>query len=650
MMVKSFDVFDTVLTRDVYQPKDVFFILGLRLEKKGIIRDALSFQKMRITAERLARQTVNKEEVSISDIYAKLQELMNIQTDVALKIMEEELKIEYEFISPIQENLKKIDNNTVLVSDTYFNSDFVRKLLKKVGAPNYLEVYTSSEVLKTKNSGKMFEFLGQKYKIMEHTGDNYISDFHNANLYGIRGIFYKNSKPTIYEKSIYELENIPYEVRSILSGCMKASRLSMHYSEETLNYLHRVSTNIIGPIMYFYVYWVLQMAKLNNLDVLYFISRDGQLLYKIAKKLIENRKINIEVRYLYGSRKAWHLPSTLEFDEFLLNWLFDPTIFLSLEEVLKRAELSLSDISHNRDLMQFDIKKNLNFEERKIIKEAFQKDEVIRNKILEKANCKRKIVIEYLIQEGFEKNKKIGIVDVGWRGRQQVSLSKILDAGGIYPKDGIYGFYISLINPVKPYKEDKFLEFLSSKYYPEIIYGYEGIYETFLRATHGSCIDYEKNTYGGNVIPVCRSIDKQDLLITEVIHKGAISFVDKFDKHILREAIEIEEELGKEIFLHLMNRFFHPETEDVLAFSYIKLFEDQEESVAYNLVDRINLRQLFVILLKGRIPDRHIWIEGSIVISFVRFSTLILKLLRIRKKSVLLIKRFLKKIVKIGIK
>lgn len=645
-MVKSFDVFDTVLTRDVYQPGDIFFLLGLRLEKKGIIRDALNFQKMRITAERLARKMGNKEEVSIIEIYAKLQELMNIQTDVALKIMEEELKIEYEFVSSIQENLKKIDNNTVLVSDTYFNSDFVRKLLKKVGAPNYLEVYTSSEVLKTKNSGKMFEFLGQKYRILEHTGDNYISDFHKASLYGIRGIFYKNSKPTIYEKSIYELENIPYEVRSILSGCMKASRLSRHYSEETLNYLHRVSTNIIGPIMYFYVYWVLQMAKLNNLDVLYFISRDGQLLYKIAKELIENRKINIEIKYLYGSRKSWHLPSTLEFDELLLNWLFDPTIFLSLEEVLKRAELSLSDISHNRELMQFDVKKNLNFEERKVIKEVFQKDEVIRNKIIEKANCKRKIAIEYLIQEGFEKNKKIGIVDVGWRGRQQVSLSKILDAGGIYPETGIYGFYISLVNPVKPYKEDKFFEFLKHEHYPDIIYGYLEIYETFLRATHGSCIDYEKNTCSGSVMPVCRDISRQDLLINEVIQEGAISFVDKFDKHIFEELINIHEQMGREIFSHLMDKFSYPEKEDALAFKYIKVFEDQEESVPYNLVDKIGLRELWIILRKGRIPDRYMWIEGSIALSFDRLSILILKLFHLRKRVARVIKELLKKLVK----
>ena len=47
----------------------------------------------------------------------------------------------------------------------------------------------------------------------------------------------------------------------------------------------------------------------KGIQKLFFIARDGYILKKIADILIEKYRYPIATVYLYGSRKAWRLPS-----------------------------------------------------------------------------------------------------------------------------------------------------------------------------------------------------------------------------------------------------------------------------------------------------------------------------------------------------
>lgn len=77
--VKSLDIFDTLVSRDVYKPSDLFYFLGKDLQRVNLINiDALEFQRLRINAERLARENSKYEEVTLDEIYETLSKILNL--------------------------------------------------------------------------------------------------------------------------------------------------------------------------------------------------------------------------------------------------------------------------------------------------------------------------------------------------------------------------------------------------------------------------------------------------------------------------------------------------------------------------------------------------------------------------------------------
>ena len=69
--VVSFDVFDTLIKRNVRTPKDVFSLV----EREALKRFGVSmegFRDKRVCAERTARELSDREEISFGEIYDQL--------------------------------------------------------------------------------------------------------------------------------------------------------------------------------------------------------------------------------------------------------------------------------------------------------------------------------------------------------------------------------------------------------------------------------------------------------------------------------------------------------------------------------------------------------------------------------------------------
>lgn len=56
--------------------------------------------------------------------------------------------------------------------------------------------------------------------------------------------------------------------------------------------IERVMAQVGGVSIYLYILWVIQEAKKRNIKRLYFLARDGQIFFKVAK-IICKRKILI---------------------------------------------------------------------------------------------------------------------------------------------------------------------------------------------------------------------------------------------------------------------------------------------------------------------------------------------------------------------
>lgn len=189
MKVYSFDVFDTVLTRIVAHPADVFRLMEKSIRATGQLhfRGAQCFSSARIWAEFRARRKSKREDVTLDNIYEMLKLLLLLDDEQVCCLMELELEIERRLISPIAVTFDMIrelrcqGNRLVFISDMYLPTAFVRELLISAGIaePND-PVYVSGDLGVTKGSGKLFDLVLAREGILAgqliHYGDNLHSD------------------------------------------------------------------------------------------------------------------------------------------------------------------------------------------------------------------------------------------------------------------------------------------------------------------------------------------------------------------------------------------------------------------------------------------------------------------------------------------
>jgi hypothetical protein len=157
--ILSLDIFDTLLWRQVPEPRDLFLILGKQLQKEGWLIPAVTaenFAVLRVMAEKRSRQKKvvfkSHAEVTLPEIYWELEsifvklslEQMLSQKSVGIYpqdisvVVAKEIVLEQELIQcnpPIVELIvyaKQKGIPTVLVSDTYFEEAILWQWLARI--------------------------------------------------------------------------------------------------------------------------------------------------------------------------------------------------------------------------------------------------------------------------------------------------------------------------------------------------------------------------------------------------------------------------------------------------------------------------------------------------------------------------------------
>jgi len=188
--IYSFDVFDTVLTRIVADPKDIFLLM--QSEIKGLnlqLPDKLieNFAPIRVNSERAARRAAEREDIKIEDIYVQMGRKYSLDERQIAELIKLELETEYRAVEPICWTILEINKlrrqgaRIVFVSDMYLPESHVKDMLIKVDA--YQEgdkLYVSGELGLAKRSGNSFKYiLNQEHcepQQMSHCGNHLHSD------------------------------------------------------------------------------------------------------------------------------------------------------------------------------------------------------------------------------------------------------------------------------------------------------------------------------------------------------------------------------------------------------------------------------------------------------------------------------------------
>ena len=271
--VVCFDVFDTLLIRDVMKPTDVF-----RFSYGDIGR------YIRIIAEMIARKSSKTGEVTLKDIEKKCLFSCQKELDIEQVVCRANPQIK-----KVYDVLKKQGKTMYALSDMYLSSATISELLNNAGYD--IPVLVSCEHGCDKVSGRLFQkFLNNNSlspSQVVHIGDNKISDYEGAKKANIKGIIIeKHSNQLSYTK--YSKQN--YELAAFVN----------HGLCDEEGQIEKIGYEIIGPIILAFCQWVHEKYEENNSGKLFFLARDMRFTYQIYRSLYPND----DARYLCVSRKS----------------------------------------------------------------------------------------------------------------------------------------------------------------------------------------------------------------------------------------------------------------------------------------------------------------------------------------------------------
>lgn len=199
----SFDVFDTLVVRNVAVPEDVFTLVEYQYNQRHPDKCLDDFKMQRIKAEgnlRKYRQSVGQmpEEVTFDEIY---QVLFPIYTEETEELKKLEIETELSICVPNQEMLAYFTQflekglAVFLISDMYLPAKVIEEILDKCGVKGYRKLYVSSELGMTKRYGKLFEVVLKENqfvaKEMLHIGDHLIADYQMPRKFGMNAFLYQ---------------------------------------------------------------------------------------------------------------------------------------------------------------------------------------------------------------------------------------------------------------------------------------------------------------------------------------------------------------------------------------------------------------------------------------------------------------------------
>lgn len=440
----SFDIFDTLISRKVLNPMGIHYYVKEKIEneKYGFDKYFISnYPELRKNAELNLREyytrTKNarkslKVEIQFDEIFKRLQnvyEITNEQIEILKKL---EIEAELENVIPLTTQIDKVKQlikkgeKVVLISDMYLPKDIITKMLKKADPIlGTLDLYLSSEYGYQKADSLLFvevyKEFGKEYDYDEwiHTGDNPKSDFSMAKKMKIKPNKIECLEFNAYEKDI--INHIKsYDAYLIAAQCARFRNKHRNLKAE---FIYSYISFLFVP----YVEWALNHAKTNDNEIVYFVSRDGHQLKRIADVVNKEEKLNLKLEYFYGSRKCWRIPSFInEIDEDFWDSghgnLTEVKTYKSLLQALYLNEEKFKEIFP--ELSSFD--ENTKFTPKEILEltEIFKTSSKYNEYLLKKAEEMRESVCGYLSQT-IDKNKKFSIVEYWGRGYTQENFTRL---------------------------------------------------------------------------------------------------------------------------------------------------------------------------------------------------------------------------------
>lgn len=342
----SFDIFDTLLTRKVLLPEDVFELTGRRLAAEGITIS--KFKEKRI----LAQSELGLTNPTLDEIYDKFQRKYKITSEMAKQCLAMEMSIEKEVLIPREDMVEVYQRclaqgkKVSLVSDMYIPGQMLEPILEKNGITGYDRIYISCDKKQLKLQGLLETYQAETKETGSflHIGDHLIHDGICAGLAGMDYCLvansYKMALKTAYRTSVEAAKTLE---EHLMLGLSIAKVLNSPFSfveekgtiEIAADYDY--GYGFCGAVLSQFALFLYEEVKKEGFDDILFAARDGYLMQKMYDLLRERRPEDKDLMpkgtYFYTSRKAAVM--TCINNEAYINMLMDISVGMPPRKLMK---------------------------------------------------------------------------------------------------------------------------------------------------------------------------------------------------------------------------------------------------------------------------------------------------------------------------
>lgn len=440
--VVSFDIFDTLITRELSAPEVVFDIAEHNHTKMeaGIL--SLFEERMKTAGKVLGSHKGKVDDISIDEIYEK----MPLYRDSNI---EKQAEIDVCITHPVGRILynysRELGKKIYITSDMYLDRTTIEKILIKNGFEYWDEFFLSSEQGKKKDTGKLFTELKQvaaqgnitSDEIL-HIGDNWIGDIKFAREAGLTAVRFTpiyESDSKLITLNDEQQQKLSQNGRIWDSFSTQSARLWAEENPELASdFYTKLGFELTGPLASMMAMHSKELADAKSIKKIVFMARDGRIIKKAFDTLY---KSEIEVghyqsEYLHLSR-ATVVPATFE-KSLTSNDLYFLIEGLHLAEkpityFLNKAGLDSQDkIIDKKVIRYFDsidyVPNWHDFSKLSEMLESMSEDIYAANE------PHRKGLQQYLQENGLLDLDKVMVVDVGWLLNIQSRLANFIKSIG----------------------------------------------------------------------------------------------------------------------------------------------------------------------------------------------------------------------------
>lgn len=248
--MNSFDVFDTLLARRYITSDPIWDHIEERYSIPG-------FATARKFADTGAR--------NLYEIYDELVNTNVIDASSRDQLFDLELRLEKEIIFPVQENIDRVSDGDILISDMYLPASAILELVRTVGLTKQVTLYQSNG---DKSQGSVYKKF-QDVKPDVHLGDNRHSDYDQAQANGVNSEWYPGTGLNGYESQFNE-RNMTYTALLCREVRLRNNTIYRNYFD--------IACGVNLP-------WLLVCAEMIHRQYqgrnIVFLGRDCQLMYRI---------------------------------------------------------------------------------------------------------------------------------------------------------------------------------------------------------------------------------------------------------------------------------------------------------------------------------------------------------------------------------